>query len=108
MIGPQLDGIGNRGLIRVLEDILDPNRNVDVAFRSTTVVTTAGKVRTGLSKGFDGARLVLINSKGQEESVLRDDIEDQVTSRRSPMPANVSEIMTEPQFRDLLAWLLTQ
>src|SRR5262249_24103592 len=35
-IGPQLDGIGNRGLERVLEDVLDPNRNVDQAFRSTT------------------------------------------------------------------------
>src|SRR5262249_44197701 len=28
-IGPQLDGIGSRGLDRLLEDLLDPNRNVD-------------------------------------------------------------------------------
>lgn len=32
-IGPQLDGIGIRGLDRLLEDVLDPNRNVDMAFR---------------------------------------------------------------------------
>ena len=33
VVGPQLDGIGGRGLERLLEDILDSNRNVDVAFR---------------------------------------------------------------------------
>src|SRR5439155_19080828 len=37
MIGPQLDGIGNRGHDRLLEDVLHPNRNVDVAFRNTTL-----------------------------------------------------------------------
>src|SRR5207247_1797732 len=31
VIGPQLDGIGTRGLERLLEDVLDPNRNVDRA-----------------------------------------------------------------------------
>ena len=32
-VGPQLDGVGIRGLDRLLEDVLDPNRNVDQAFR---------------------------------------------------------------------------
>ena len=34
-IAPHLDGIGNRGLERLLEDVLDPNRNVDQLFRAT-------------------------------------------------------------------------
>ena len=38
LVGPQLDGIGGRGLDRLLEDILDPNRNVDHAFRTTDVL----------------------------------------------------------------------
>ena len=107
-VGPNLDGIGKRGLDRLVEDVLDPNRNVDVAFRSTTVLTTAGKVVSGLSKGIDGARLVLINSKGEEISIPQDEIEEQLVSRGSPMPGNISEIVNEQQFRDLLAWLLTQ
>ena len=37
LIGPQLDGIGNRGLERVLEDVLDPNRNIDAAFHTTVL-----------------------------------------------------------------------
>src|SRR5262249_11788553 len=38
-IGPQLDGIGGRGVDRLLEDILDPSRNVDAHFRMTYVST---------------------------------------------------------------------
>jgi HEAT repeat protein len=38
-VGPQLDGIGVRGIERLLEDVLDPNRNVDQAFRTTQIVT---------------------------------------------------------------------
>ena len=37
-IAPQLDGIGSRGLERLLEDTLDPRRIVDQAFR-TSVLT---------------------------------------------------------------------
>ena len=107
-VGPNLDGIGKRGLDRLVEDILDPNRNVDVAFRSTTVLTTAGKVVSGLSKGIDGARLVVVNSKGEEISIPENEIEEQIVSRRSPMPGNISEIVNHEQFRDLLAWLLTR
>lgn len=106
-VGPNLDGIGSRGANRLIEDMLAPNRNVDIAFRTSTVVITSGKVASGLSRGYDGARLILIDSKGAEISIPRDDIEELVVSRRSPMPDNVAEILTEQQFRDLTAWLLS-
>lgn len=106
-VGPNLDGIGNRGLDRLLEDLLAPNRNVDVAFRSTTVVRTNGRLASGLSKGFDGARLILIDSKGEEISIPKAEIEEQVQSRRSPMPDNLAEVLKPEEFRDLVAWLLT-
>jgi len=42
-IGPQLDGIGTRGLDRLIEDVLDPSRNVDQSFRITTLVLDDGR-----------------------------------------------------------------
>lgn len=107
-IGPNLDGIGGRGLDRLLEDVLAPSRNVDINFRSTTVVTIDGQVFTGLNKGVDGARLILVNRKGEEQSIAVDDIDEQVVSRRSPMPDNIAEVMSEAEFRNLIAWLLSQ
>lgn len=107
-VGPNLDGIGKRGLDRLLEDILDPNRNVDVNFRTTTVITDEGVVHSGLSRGIDGANLVLINNKGEKVTVPSDTIDEQVASRRSLMPENITESLNDEQFRNLVAWLLTQ
>ena len=106
-VGPNLDGIGNRGLDRLMEDILAPNRNVDVAFRSSTILTNQGRVLNGLVKQTEGARLVLVDSKGEEISVPTDSIDQQILSNLSPMPANFGESLTVEQFRQLLAYLLS-
>jgi putative heme-binding domain-containing protein len=106
-VGPNLDGIGGRGLARLAEDLLAPNRNVDVAFRSTTVVTSAGKVYTGLIKSMEGAQLILVDSKGKEISIPKSSVDQKVPTRLSPMPANVGETLNEQQFRDLLTYLLS-
>jgi len=106
-VGPNLDGIGGRGLARLAEDLLAPNRNVDVAFRSTTVVTSAGKVYTGLIKSTEGAQLILVDSNGKEISIPKSSVDQKVPTLLSPMPANVGETLTEQQFRDLLTYLLS-
>ena len=104
---PNLDGIGNRGLDRLIEDILDPNRNVDVALRSTTIVTRKGKVTTGLLRPGTGQRLVLVDREGREIAVPLADIARKQPSRLSPMPANFSETLSEQELRDLLTYLLS-
>ena len=48
-IGPALDGIGARGAHRVIEDVLDPNRNVDPMFRQTVIETTDGQTLAGMN-----------------------------------------------------------
>ncbi len=48
LIGPQLDGVGPRGHERLAEDILLPNRNVDKAFRMTSILMDDDRVLTGL------------------------------------------------------------
>ena len=106
-VGPNLDGIGSRGLDRLAEDILTPNRNVDVAFRATTIVTKAGKVFSGLEKRTEGARVLLIDGTGKEISIPEADIDERVKSARSPMPENLGEMITDEEFRNLLAWLLS-
>lgn len=107
-IGPNLDGIGNRGLDRVLEDVLAPNRNVDVAFRTTTVVTTDGKAISGLLKELEGNRISIVDSQAKETILSTADIDERLPSSLSPMPANIAEILNESQFRDLVSYLLAQ
>jgi len=107
-IGPQLDGIGIRGIDRILEDILDPNRNVDQAFRATTLTLTSGQIMTGLVLREEGAVLILADAQGKEVRVPRDTIEEKLVSQLSPMPANFAEQIPEPEFYHLMAYLLAQ
>lgn len=107
-IGPQLDGVGTRGVDRLLEDILDPNRNVDQAFRSTTIATKEGQVLTGLLLRDEGAVLVLADAQGKEVRVAKNDVEDQTVNPLSPMPANWVDAMTPEELNNLLSYLLEQ
>jgi putative heme-binding domain-containing protein len=107
-IGPQLDGIGIRGLDRLLEDVLDPNRNVDQAFRLSTLELKRGQVVTGLLLKEEGAILVLADSQGKEVRVAKKDVEERTVSQMSPMPANFADQISEADFNNLLAYLLAQ
>jgi putative heme-binding domain-containing protein len=107
-IGPQLDGIGIRGLDRLLEDILDPNRNVDQAFRLTTLTLKNAQIRSGLLLREDGQVLVLADAQGKEVRVPKDQVDEKTVSQISPMPANFAEVIAPKDFDDLLAYLLEQ
>ena len=105
-IGPQLDGIGVRGLDRLLEDMLAPNRNVDAAFRSTTIVTTEGLVLLGLARRTEGETFYFADRAGKEFSLTKSEIETQAVSPVSLMPANFGELLNEADTRDLMRFLL--
>ncbi len=105
-IGPQLDGIGIRGLDRLLEDVLAPNRNVDGAFRSATIVTTEGLVLLGLPRRTEGETFFFADRLGKEFSLTKNEIESQTISHISLMPANFGELLNESDSRDLMRFLL--
>ena len=107
-VGPQLDGIGGRGMDRLLEDILDPNRNVDAAFRVTYLTMKDGKTIPGLVLREEGQILVLADDKGKEVRIPKSEIEEKRLSLLSPMPANLVDTIPEKDFHDLIAYLLTQ
>lgn len=107
-VGPQLDGVGNRGLERLLEDVLDPNRNVDGAFRATVVETKNGLIVTGLKLREEGTTLILGDNQGKEIRIPAEEIEEQRLSNLSPMPSNFSEQLKEEDLGALVAYLLQQ
>lgn len=107
-IGPQLDGIGIRGVERLLEDILDPSRNVDQAFRATTLVLDNGQLVTGLFLRQDGEVFVLADKEGKEVRVPAKQVAERLVTGLSPMPGNFAELVPAQEFNDLLAYLLAQ
>ena len=105
LVGPQLDGVGKRGAERLLEDILDPNRNVDEAFRTTVLQLADGRVVSGLFVRDEGVDMVLVDATGREVRVPRDDVEETTVQRLSPMPAALADQVGEEGLADLVAYL---
>lgn len=107
VVGPQLDGIGNRGLDRLLEDLLDPHRNVDVAFRTVILELSDGRVLVALPRGQQGKLLVFVDEKGEPFMLSPEQIEQRRPSLLSLMPENIATQLELREFCDLVAYLLS-
>ncbi len=108
VIGPQLDGIGERGMERLIEDVLDPNRNVDPHFKTTVYILKDGRVLSGLFRRQEGKKITIADSTGKELSFEESAVDQKQASPNSLMPSNVGTSMPETDFYDLLAYLLAQ
>lgn len=106
-IGPELDGVGIRGLDRLLEDTLSPNTNVDQAFRATIFAMKDGKVLTGILLRKEGDVFVVADDKGKEQRLPASEIEEQKQVKLSPMPADVAEKIPPAEFGHLIYLLLS-
>ncbi len=108
LVGPQLDGLGARGVERIMEDILDPNRNVDGAFRATLFELNDGDMVSGLFRREEGELVIYAESTGKELSVPKKSIKARRQSELSLMPDNFADIIPANEFDDLMAFLLSK
>ncbi len=108
LVGPQLDGVGARGTERIMEDVIDPNRNVDGAFRSTLFELKDGETASGLFRREEGELLIYADTAGKEHSLARKDIKERRQSELSLMPEGMAEALTAAEFNDLIAFLITK
>jgi len=106
VVGPQLDGVGSRGAERLIEDVMDPHRNVDKSFQMTRLIYANGDVEGGLLAREEDGQLFLIQSNGEEKPVQRSLVASIEPTARSLMPDNFGELFTDKQWADLLAFLL--
>ena len=76
-----------------------PNRNVDLAFRASTLILKSGQIVTGLVLREEGEVVVVADSQGKELRIPKSNIEERSVSQLSPMPANLIEQIAEGDFR---------
>jgi putative membrane-bound dehydrogenase-like protein len=106
LVGPQLEGVGQRGAERLMEDILDPNRNIDSNFHVHLVYKNDGSVVAGLERGLLGEVLLCVDATGREQRIPRADIKKNEVTGLSLMPAAFGLSIPEPDFYDLIGFLL--
>jgi putative heme-binding domain-containing protein len=107
-IGPNLDGVAARGAQRLIEDILDPQRNVDPAFHQTTIETHDGQTFTGANVRDSGDALTLTDATGKDATISLASIRTRTRSKFSLMPAIFETQLAPADFHDLLGYLLHQ
>ncbi|MGB8165975.1 MAG: c-type cytochrome [Chthoniobacteraceae bacterium] len=106
-VGPNLDGVSARGPQRLIEDILDPNRNVDPGFRQTIVETANGQTLVGNNVREQGDVLTLTDATGKQLTTAKSAIKSRTTLPLSLMPPVFETTLPAADFNDLLAHLLS-
>jgi putative membrane-bound dehydrogenase-like protein len=90
---------------QILVDILDPNRKVDNNFFSYTVITTDGKVYTGIVATETTTSVTLRQPENKTVSLLRDQIEQIHSNGVSLMPVGLEKNIDSQQMADLLSFV---
>lgn len=108
LVGPQLDGVGSRGVTRLCEDILDPNRNVDVHFRLNEFEMADGSSQVGFILHEEGDLIQLRDIAGQMHRLSKLAIKSRNSLPASLMPPSFGQTIPESDFYELLAWLIAQ
>lgn len=108
-LGPSLDGSESRTVARLVEDILDPSRNIDPAFRLTTVTLKSGETRSGLNHREQAGQHFLVDpSTAQPISIPAADVAEVAPAALSPMPAAFETVLSAQDLFDVIAYLRSE
>jgi putative membrane-bound dehydrogenase-like protein len=102
---PDISDSRERTPLQLLTDILQPNRAIDSNFFSYTIVTTDGRVRTGVLAAETSNSVTLKQQDGKSETIRRDEIEDFRSDGVSYMPEGLEKDIPPQDMADLIAFI---
>lgn len=104
-IGPDLTGMSVHPKKELLVHIIDPSRSVEGNYRVYTVAMEDGRIMTGLLAGESKTAIEIIDAEAKRHTIVRDEIEDLVASRKSLMPEGFEKQVTPDDITNLLEFL---
>lgn len=104
-VGPDIAGLISKSRDQVLEEILDPNRQILPDYVAFQVVTADGIVVNGLLVSEGSNSVTLRRAEGGEEVIPRSQIEEFRSTGRSLMPEGFEQSLSPQDFADLIAFL---
>lgn len=108
-IGPDLTTIRNQtGITRdwLLKHIVNPNAEMAPYYRPQQLLTTDGKVLTGLIVGREGKKQAYVQTNGEIFFIDKTDIEERQELTTSIMPLGLLDKFYASEIRDLIAYVL--
>lgn len=111
MTGPDLTTAGRRYSAHdLLDQVINPSKVINDQFSSVKVLTLDGTIHTGVVVNLKGDSFTLntdLTDPNKRVSIDRNEIEQLVVSKTSPMPAGLFDRMTKDEILDLTAYLIS-
>ena len=89
----------------LLTNILDPNRTVDPAFLQYLIIDKSGRTFSGKIVAETATSITLTSGKGVQDTVLRTNIDEIISSGKSLMPEGFEKTISKEEMADLIAFL---
>jgi putative membrane-bound dehydrogenase-like protein len=104
-LGPDLTSANRADRDFLLVSLVDPSSVIRKEFVSVVVLTTDGRVETGLAVARDDNGLTIVTSKNERKSFSAGEIEEVRESSVSHMPDTLYRQFKPQELRDLFSWL---
>lgn len=104
-VGPDLSRIGTRSAETLLVSILDPSREVSHELKTYVILTTSGRVVSGMITSDTPEVVTICSADGHKENILREDIEHKKGTGKSIMPEGLERGIDPRSMADLIQFL---
>lgn len=104
-VGPDITANGRASFDQLLSNVFDPSLVIGSAYQARTVLTTDGRVVTGLLTEDSPERVVLKVQGGKLETIARADVEAMKISELSLMPEGLEKQLKPQEIVDLFAYI---
>ncbi|MBS0203217.1 MAG: DUF1080 domain-containing protein [Planctomycetes bacterium] len=106
-LAPKLTGSGAKGIEYIVENVLDPNAVIGRDYQSRVIVTTEGRVITGLIERESETSLT-VRTLTNSVTIAKSDVEESRISENSFMPEGLLKPLSERERIELLKFLMRQ
>jgi putative heme-binding domain-containing protein len=106
-VGPDLSLIGSTDRRHILESILQPSLTVAPHFQVWQMSLEDGQVKTGMLVHTQLDEYTYVDAQGKRFNVRTTEITESKPAPTSIMPANLVEMLTDQELRNLLEFLAT-
>jgi putative membrane-bound dehydrogenase-like protein len=104
-VGPDLRTVQERTPEQLLDQILDPNREINPSYINYTVALTDGRIMTGMIASESATSVTLKRAEGASDTILRLQIEQMISTGISLMPEGLEKDVTPEQMADVIAYV---
>ncbi len=105
-VGPDLvSALRNKSGEQLLDDILDPSKEVDNRYLNYQIVTKKGQTYSGLIAADTASSITLRRGEKTEDTILREQIDEIQATGKSLMPEGLDAQLSKQDMADLIAYL---